>query len=281
MKINIVYISDKLKEFFPNTHARLTTLFDEENIEWKEVKGTKDIWIRDYMPIQATENMFVVYDYNPDYLKGFEGKYLTDSHKIIRNLPHLTNLIDSRIKLDGGNVVLTPFHWILTDKVFTENGVEKYDKVLIQHLKEVIGSDIIFLPWHCETTGKPWDDVYGHADGMVKWTGGKHILMSNHRDFHPEEADEIRHRLEIAGYQVTEMLFDVPNPNIELNWAYINYLKVGSKVIVPTFGIPEDRQALHYIGNAIPLCKVIPFRMRDVVRNGGALHCITWNVIQS
>lgn len=277
---NIVYISDKLKEFYPNTHARLTMLFDEENIKWKEVKGTKDIWIRDYMPIQMSEDTFVVYNYDPDYLKGPEQIYLTDSHEIIRNIPHLNKLIDSRIKLDGGNVVITPFHWILTDKVFTENGVEKYDVSFIRQLEKVIGSDVIFLPWHRETTGKPWDDVYGHADGFVQWTGGNHILMSNHRDLHQEEADEIRHRLEKAGYEVTEMLFDVPNPNKDFNWAYINYLEVGNKIIVPTFGIPEDKQALKYIREANPSCVVKGFRMRDIARNGGALHCITWNIVR-
>lgn len=58
--------------------------------------------------------------------------------------------------------------------------------------------------------------------------------MSNHRDSFPEEADEIRFRLEALGFEVIEMLFDVPNPNRDFNWAYINYLQVGNKIIVPT-----------------------------------------------
>jgi hypothetical protein len=74
------------------------------------------------------------------------------------------------------------------------------------------------------------------------------------------------------------MLFDVTNPNYELNWAYINYLKVDKKIIVPTFGIDEDKQALFYISKANPHCTIIPFRMRDIARNGGAIHCITWNI---
>ena len=101
--------------------------------------------------------------------------------------------------------------------------------------------------------------------------------MSNHRDFDSEEADDIRWRLETVGFEVTEMLFDVPNPKRDFNWAYINYLEVGNKIIVPTFGIPEDKQALKYIREAIPNSIVRGFRMRDVVKEGGALHCITWN----
>ena len=102
--------------------------------------------------------------------------------------------------------------------------------------------------------------------------------MSNHRDFHPKEAEEMRRRLEDAGFDVTEMLFDVPKPDRNYNWAYINYLRVGKKIIVPTFGIPEDEQALKYIKEANPLCTIRSIRMRDIVSYGGALHCITWNI---
>ena len=52
---NFVYISDKLKEFYPRIYARLTKLFNEMDIEWGEIEGTKDIWIRDYMPIQISD----------------------------------------------------------------------------------------------------------------------------------------------------------------------------------------------------------------------------------
>ena len=105
--------------------------------------------------------------------------------------------------------------------------------------------------------------------------------MSNYRELDHEEAAEIRWRLEEYGFEVTEMLFDVPNPNKDFNWAYINYLEVGNKIIVPTFGIPEDKQALRYIKAANPDSIVRGFRMRDIARNGRALHSITWNIKKS
>ena len=142
----------------------------------------------------------------------------------------------------------------------------------------MLDSRIIFLPWHCDNPQKPNADVYGHADGLIHWAGDNRVLMSNHREFAPEEADEIKYRLEVVGFEVTEMLFDVPNPNKDFNWAYINYLQVGNKIIVPTFGIPEDEQALKYIREANPECIVRGFRMRDIAKKGGALHCITWNI---
>ena len=275
---NFVYISDKLKEFYPRTYSRLTKLFKEMDIEWGEVEGTKDIWIRDYMPIQISDDHFVVYNYNPDYLKDSGEEYLTDSQSIYKSVLPEEKVKHVNITLDGGNVVTCYAHRVIMDKVFQENGKEKYDPEFIQDVTKNLGSEILFLPWHCDNSNDPNADVYGHADGFIHWAGDNRVLMSNHREFDPEEADDIRWRLEAVGFEVTEMLFDVPNPNKIFNWAYINYLEVGNKIIVPIFGIPEDKQALKYIREANPGCLVRGFRMREIAKNGGALHCITWNI---
>ena len=280
---DFVYISDKLKEFYPGTYKRLIKLFDKLEIEWAEVKGTKDVWIRDYMPIQIAEDRYLVYKYDPDYLKQTGKKYLTNSHTIYKKVLDHYFWQDININLDGGNVVSASAYYgsmnrILTDKVFSENGKEPYDPDFCEYLRKAFHSDIIILPWTCDKSKNPNADVYGHSDGMVRWTGCDNVLMSNIRDFNPEEADEIINRLEKEGFCVTEMLFDVPNPNKDYNWAYINYLEVGDYIIVPTFGIPEDKQALEYIRDSHPLSKVKGFRMREIAKNGGALHCITWNI---
>jgi agmatine/peptidylarginine deiminase len=275
---NFVYISDKLKEFYPRTYSRLTKLFDDMEIEWGEIEGTKDIWIRDYMPIQISSENFVVYNYNPDYLKDSGVEYITDSQAIANRVLKHCNKEHYDITLAGGNVVTCAGHMVLTDKVFTENGRKKYDPEFCNYISAVLNSEVIFLPWHCENPNDPNADVYGHADGFIHWAGDNRVLMSNHRDYCPEEADEIKRRLECVGFEVTEMLFDVPNPNMDYNWAYINYLEVGNKIIVPTFGIPEDIQALRYIKKANPDSIVRGFRMKDIAKKGGALHCITWNI---
>ena len=275
---NFVYISDKLKEFYPKTYSRLTKLFNEMNIEWGEIEGTKDIWIRDYMPIQISDDRFIVYNYNPDYLKDSGEDYLTDSHAIAEGILNHCNKEKYDITLDGGNIVTCAGHMVLTDKVFQENGKKKYDSDYCDYISEVLHSRVIFLPWHCDNPQEPNADVYGHSDGLIHWAGDNRVLMSNHRDSFPEEAEEIKYRLEVVGFEVTEMLFDVPDPNSDFNWAYVNYLQVGNKIIVPTFGIPEDKQALKYIRDANPDCIVRGFRMRDIVKDGGALHCITWNI---
>lgn len=48
---------------------------------------------------------------------------------------------------------------------------------------------------------------------------------------------------------------------------------------MPSFGIPEDKQAFNYIQDAFPNCEIRQIRTRSIAFNGGALHCITWNVL--
>lgn len=274
---DIVYISDKLKEYYPGTYRRLTELFNEMEITWGEILNTKDIWIRDYMPIQVSNDKFLVYEYDPDYLQG-SATYITDSYTIYKDYVSETNCKDVGIILDGGNYVKCGDYVMLTDKVFTENGYSKNSRVFYRKLKNAFESKIVVLPWHCDNKNNPNCDVYGHADGLIRWTGGNHLLMSNHRDFDPNEADTIIRRLKNRGWEVTEMLFDVSKPDMSFNWAYINYLQVGNKIIVPVFGIPEDKQAVRYITDANPYCDIRTIRMRDITSQGGALHCITWNI---
>ena len=277
---NFVYISDKLKEFYPGTYSRLTKLFDEMEIEWGEVKGTKDIWIRDYMPIQLSDDKFLVYKYDPDYLKGSGEKHLIDSLSIYKNILPEETVKRVNIKLDGGNVVTCYSYRVIMDKVFQENS-RFDDPELCDYITKSFDSRILYLPWECNNPNDPYPDIYGHADGLIHWTGDNRVLMSNYRKLDHEEAAEIRWRLEEYGFEVTEILFDVPNPNKDYNWAYINYLEVGNKIIVPTFGIPEDEQALKYIKAANPDSIVRGFRMRDIAKNGRALHSITWNIKKS
>lgn len=275
---DFVYISDKLKVFYSDTFRCLTRLFNEMEIEWGEVKDTKDIWIRDYMPVQVDSNKFLVYDYDPDYLKASGSKYKTDSHTVFEDYLDGAECQDIHVKLDGGNLVPCCGSFVLTNKVFTENGTTPDDSKFLSRLTHALGSDVVILPWHREVSSDPRADVYGHADGFVKWTSGRQMLMSNVRDSYPQDADTMRKRLEEEDLDVTEMLFDVPNPNPDFNWAYINYLQVGHKIIVPVFGIAEDRLALKYIHEANPDCEVRTIRLRDIANQGGGLHCITWNV---
>ena len=242
---NKVYISNQLEKKYSDTFRRLTALFSEEGVEWDTIPHTNDIWVRDYMPIQIGDNDFLLYRYEPDYLLDDPKRKatITDASFVCNSMDIRHRVTD--IKIDGGNVTLCGEYVVMTDKVFVENNKEKNDEAFKKQLKAVLRHKIIFIPWHC---------------------------------INPKEASEIRRIMESFGFEVTEMLFDVPHPEPLWNWAYINYLQVGNLIVMPVFGIEEDKQALEYIKALNPNCKIRQMRLRDIAANGGALHCITWNI---
>ena len=46
-----VYMSELLKSRYPETCKNLTDILEKHNIKYAFLKGTKDIWCRDYMPV--------------------------------------------------------------------------------------------------------------------------------------------------------------------------------------------------------------------------------------
>ena len=101
--------------------------------------------------------------------------------------------------------------------------------------------------------------------------------MSNVRETVPTNTDAIRKVLELNGYSVTELTFDVASPNTDYNLAYINFLQVGNHIILHTSYIDVDKQLKSILFS--PPRPSIPFRCRDLANWSGALHCITWNIL--
>lgn len=276
---NIVYLADKLETRHPDFFNRFTHLLNEMKIKWALIPHTKDIWARDFMPIQLTCGEFLQYNYRPDYLQDEQFIHLQTDLTPICEAMNLT-CKKTDIIIDGGNITLCGDKVVMTDKVFTENNKEKHDQDFKKRLEELLGHEIIIIPWHCINPEDEYADRFGHSDGFIHCYRDNRVLMSNHRDMDAEEAKQIRNTMESAGFHVTEMLYDVENPNSDWNWAYINYLQVGQNIIMPSFGIPEDKQALSYVKDANPDCEVRQIRMRDIAAEGGALHCLTWNIRQ-
>ena len=56
-----VFFSDLLPKKCPILYKNLVDELGKENISYGLLKNTKDIWCRDYMPIQTDSNRFVLY----------------------------------------------------------------------------------------------------------------------------------------------------------------------------------------------------------------------------
>ena len=263
---NEVWLSPWLNSEFPEIFAGLTAILKEHNVGCELIHGTNDLWCRDYMPIQIDDDRFVCYTYRPDYLlkKRSDAKYITDSRKVCERIG--LNAIYTDIIIDGGNIVKAGKRIIMTEKVFAEN--PQYGRnSLIRELENLFECELLFLPWDKA-------EKYGHSDGIVKAISGDTVLMTNYADFDRSVANEIEKRLS-REFNVEKLHYNC-NKVDSRSWAYINFLTVGSLIVLPKFNTEYDEQALAQIRSYYPDCTIVQLNITRSVAAGGGLNCITW-----
>ena len=265
----MVYLAHGLSHYVPVCRNLLDALHRERiHAEFLPYTSShKHVWVRDYMPIQLEKTLVFLYEYWPDYLVGYDG-YIPDVRAIIDELHLGRRPVD--IVLDGGNVVKCGGKVVMTDKIFKENGLIERNE-LIATLEEYMEAQVVIVPWDRY-------EIFGHADGMVRWIEGDRVLLNNYVNTDPG----LRRRLLEAlspHFVVEELEYDSPRLN-RLSWAYLNFVRVGNCIFVPGLHAKEDQLALAQIQHFYPDCKVIQVQGCDeLARDGGALHCVTWNVL--
>ena len=158
---NILYLSALLPTKYTTFFDRFADVLGKWRVQCELLKGTKDIWCVDYMPVQVAETAFVQFTYNPSYLnfKKYQ-RTITDPSAICEGLGIAPTR--SAIKIDGGNVVKGTKRVIVTDRIFSENPAYT-ETGLLDQLSELLQLDrILVIPSDPR-------DFTGHADGMVRF----------------------------------------------------------------------------------------------------------------
>lgn len=270
---NKVYFSTHLKSDYPELFQELKSALEQHGIDVDLLQDTADYWCRDYMPIQVDDDTYVKYKYFPDYLnKPTKRDYITDVNNPWSNLGmDDKRLIDlSDIIIDGGNVVKTPYHVIMTDKIYHENPQYADRKgELIWRLENAFQSELLVTPWHRSK------DVCGHTDGMVRYIKNKDLLIGNFSNYASRIGKKVRSVLEEHGYVVHEL----PLPYDVLDsWAYINFLQTSKVILIPGLDLKTDIIALDYLQSLfnVPIIQILaPHIIR---KYGGTFNCLSWNI---
>ena len=207
-----------------------------------DLYNTRDIWSRDYMPVQLTKDLFLNYTYSPDYLSDHKT-YITNwlLHKVhTRKADKLNlNVVTIPLILDGGNVIKAIDKFgkptiIMCSKVLNENKLSKeeltdlWDQFFDNQIR------LILIEWEGED-----ENPIGHADGMVRYITEGKVLITNYCDWDDEERlseplkeyfdIERLHFGDIEGIKGTKMWSLLKSKS----WGYINFLQVGKHIIVP------------------------------------------------
>ena len=271
--VQVVYMSELLKTNYPETCSRLIKILEMHDVKYAFLKGTKDIWCRDYMPIQTESGKFIQFKYDPSYLKG--NKEWEASRSDVKEVCRVNGIEAqfSDINLDGGNVLICDGRAILSNRIFSENSNWDKEK-LVNELSKLLECEIIIIP--AEN-----DDMTGHADGMVRFVNRNTILGNKLADEYKYWREGMEKVIEQYGLKYIDVPFFLPkdpkHPHSAIG-IYVNYLEVNNLIVLPVFGRDEDKQAVDVLRQAFPDRVIETIDYNDVAQEGGLLNCTTWVV---
>lgn len=286
---NLVYFSKRILKY-PNG-IDIVKQLDEHGVFVDFIPSTRDVWARDYMPVQIADNKYIGYEYCPDYLYPNYTSLITNQSRVCDEME--IDTVPTGLIIDGGNIVKTSKGIIMIDKVFRENN--HFSKIeLINRLENTFCSEIIFLPWDRS-------EYYGHADGVVREISTGKVLMTNYYRFSKKYGRQFENILSLH-FDVEVLDYDVEKPHRN-NWCYINFLRVGNKIFLPQLTpmrrlvgeecnianrkteyvltgriVEDDALAVEQFERLFSDCEIILVSCPKIVDKGGALNCISWNV---
>lgn len=273
----IVYMSELLKERYPDICTRLLQILDKYHVHYEWIKGTKDIWCRDYMPVQTESGKFIQFRYEPSYLKG--RKEWEESRSDVKEICRINNIdaAFSDINLDGGNVLICDGRAIISDRLFSENPERDRDS-LIKELSNLLECEIIIIP----ALKSQDEDLTGHADGMVRFVDRNTIIGNERRaDEYKYMKDGLQKALDTFNLTYIDIPYFVDNDAKHPYSAigiYVNYLEVNDLIVMPIFNSKEDQVAIEIIKKEFPNKNIETIDYNDVAKEGGLLNCTTWVV---
>jgi agmatine deiminase len=273
---NTVYFSEKLKENFPEEFSKIAdALSPFDYIKIKLLKGTKDEWARDYMPIQTADKRLVKFRYQPSY--EVRAKW-TEPTKVLRANRLLADFSKHNINLDGGNVVKWKDKVIITDRVVSENHTyQENPNLLFERIAEDLQTEVIIIKAHKEK-----DDLTGHADGMLRFVN-ENTLIGNRlsEEYKPirESIEEMLRKHQFNYIDLPFFIDDSENHYSALG-TYVNFLEIADVILFPVFNHPKERnnEALEIMHSSFPDRKIIPINIDAVGKDGGLMNCISWCV---
>ena len=262
---------------------------DLTNIELYDYQ-TDDVWIRDYGPI------FLIHDQNKevciaDWRFNAWGDKFPEQQKDDQASQWIAENLGVRLfgfdqVLEGGAVESNGAGLVLTTEAVVLNPTRKGEacaEKLERELAAGLGMDQLL--WLKD--GLVGDDTDGHIDNIARFFKEDAILIaevSQSEDLNYPAMKENAHRLRgfrtPRGDPFVSIQLPLPDPitheGERLAASYLNFVLLNGAVLVPTFGqVSKDARALEIIGNCFPEREIIGFDCTDIIKEGGALHCMS------
>ena len=259
---------------------------EHQNLFFVEYQ-TDDCWARDISALCVFKDdkvQLLDFEFN-----GWGGKF--DAQKddaMTKNIVHHYNTTTKQINfiLEGGAIESNGVDTILTTSkcMLNTNRNTHLDALQItQKLNQYFGASKILYLNHGYLAG---DDTDSHIDTLARFISKETIMYIKSTDRDDEHYLELEmmekelfvfakeHNFKLIALPMTDALYFEGE---RLPATYANFLFLNGAVLVPTYGVKQDADALRIFRDTFKDRDIIPIECSTLIRQHGSLHCVTMN----
>ena len=251
---------------------------------------SNDSWARDHGPLttladgQATLHAFV--------FNGWGGKFEAALDAAIpARLRAQGSFAETPMQahglvLEGGAIETDGQGTLLATRssVISATRNPGYDQgAMEQALAERLGLDRFLWLDHGDVSG---DDTDGHIDTLARFADPGTIVHATAPPGDQDHAALAAMAAQLAALRTRDgrpyRLLALPFPGVHrdhdgrrLPATYANFLVVNGAVLLPTYGVAEDRGAVRIMQAAFANREIVAIDCREIIRQNGSLHCLT------
>jgi agmatine deiminase len=240
---------------------------------------TNDIWIRDYGPLfvkQGRETSVVKFEFN-----AWGGKFppWTQDNAVPIALARALGMALYRYNpiLEGGALEMNGDGLCLTPRpcLYGKNRNRYTPRLVEKTLLGALGLDSLVVL----ERGLPGDHTDGHIDNVARFVSKTRVVMAGPYPGFAENKKQIETALRARYADAQVDVLPLP-PQRQLGSetlpaSYMNFIYANGAVLVPTYGCPQDAEALAYFASVHPDREVLGIDCSLVIEEGGSLHCLS------
>ncbi len=255
---------------------------DDENLRFVSYQSN-DTWARDCSTISIIEEgECVLLDFT---FNGWGDKFECErDNAMSRAITPDCQSID--FILEGGGIESNGEGALLTTSacLLNPNRNAHMNQTQIEtFLKETLHVKSIYWLNHGYLSG---DDTDSHIDTLARFADEESIMYVQCDD----AQDEHYHALKAMERELLEMPFKlIPLPMCDaiyfegerLPATYANFLFVNGAVLLPVYGVTQDKEAIAIFKTVFPDREIVPIDCSVLIRQHGSLHCVTMHYPKS
>ncbi|WP_310440895.1 agmatine deiminase family protein [Sulfurimonas sp.] len=259
---------------------------ENENLYFVEYE-TNDTWARDCSALCIEDgNSIKLLDFT---FTGWGGKFEASKDNAMSSA--IKKCYDKELKkvdliLEGGALESNGVDTILTTSecMLNKNRNAKSSRdQMSKKLQDEFGMSRILYLNHGYLAG---DDTDSHVDTLARFIDEKSIMYvqcTDESDEHFGELKLMEDELQAFRDEYGFRLIALPMSDAcyfdgeRLPATYANFLFINDAVLVPTYGVKQDAEALEIFKETFPTRDIIGINCFSLIKQHGSLHCVTMN----